>query len=499
MFENIDLSKISELLLYNPAEPLIFSTSLFLFLFFVFLGVYRLFGKNKNFRLFWIILFSLYFYYKSAGFYFILLIVSAITNFLFGRWIASTDKFPIKRLYLLLALITNLGLLAYFKYTNFIFQIVADISQSHLDPLAIFLPIGISFYTFKSLNYVFDVYYDTLTPTKSFRDFCVFVFFFPNILAGPIDRASDFLPQVEKDISISREDLGRATLLIITGLIKKVIIADYIGLNFIDRVFDMPARYTGFENLMAVYGYTLQIYCDFSGYTDLALAVALMMGFKMMDNFNNPFKANSIADFWRRWHLSLSKWLLDYLFRPIQIQFRNLRIYGNIIGLLITFLLCGLWHGAGWNFILWGLLHGFFMSFALLIQKPKNKLFSKVGLQNTKVLKVFQIVITFHLVAFSFLFFRLSSLSSISEILNQIFFFFHAEVASQFVEQLPLIFILMLAGYLFHFLPDKVELNAQKFLTWLPWFGKAILIAMVIWIAAQFKSADIQPFIYFQF
>ncbi len=499
MFGNFNLDKIIDLLKYNPNDPLIFSTSLFLFLFLFFLLFYNLFSKSKIVRLAFLIVFSLYFYYKAAGYYVGVLVLSAVVNFFFAKWIGSTENFTWKRIHLALSVIVNIGILGYFKYTNFILQIFSDISSQQIDPLAIFLPIGISFYTFKSLNYVFDVYLDTLRPTKSLGDFAVYVFFFPNLLAGPIDRASDFLPQLNQELFLSKEDLGKATFLIIAGLIKKVVIADYISINFVDRIFDFPLRYTGVENLLAVYGYALQIYCDFSGYSDMAIGIALFLGFKLMDNFNAPFKATSIADFWRRWHISLSKWLLDYLFRPIQLKFRNLRMVSNIIAIAVTFLICGLWHGAGWNFIIWGALHGFMMTISLILQTPKTKLYTFLRIYNTKFLKFFQIIITFHFIAFSFLIFRAPDLNVIGEMLDQIFNFFHADVFFQFVEKLPIIFGLMLTGFVFHFLPVKLEISVQKLIADIPLAGKAILLVVFIWIAAQFKSADIQPFIYFQF
>lgn len=506
MFQNFSFDKIPELLKYNPNYPLFFSAALFLFFFFAVLLFYNLFSKNKNARIFLLIIFSLYFYYKVVGFYFAILIVSAVFNFYLTKWMSTYENFTKKRLVLILILIINLGILGYFKYTNFILGIFNDITKGNIEPLAIFLPIGISFYTFKSLNYVFDVYLDTLKPAESLRDFCLFLFFFPNLLAGPIDRASEFLPQINKEPFISKSDLGKAVFLIAAGLFKKVVIADYISLNYVDRIFDFPLRYTGLENLIAVYGYALQIYCDFSGYSDMAIGIALLLGFKLMDNFNSPFKATSVADFWRRWHISLSKWLLDYLFRPIQFKYRNLRVYGNMIAVFITFLLCGLWHGAGWNFILWGALHGFFMSFALLVQKPKNTLYTKLGIINSgkpslreKFLKFFQVIITFHLVAFSFLVFRANDISMVGEVLSQIFNFFHGEIISQFIEKLPLISVLIVLGYVFHFMPLPVENKMKNLIAEMPWFGKALILATAIWIAAQFKSANIQPFIYFQF
>lgn len=496
---DFDLNKILELLKFIPDDPLIFSTSLFLILFFFFLLFYNIFSKNNTLRIGLLILFSFYFYYKSAGVYAIILIVSAVVNFFFGKWIANTEKFSLKKFYLLLTLIVNLGILGYFKYTNFIIQIINDIGNYQISALDIFLPIGISFYTFKSLNYVFDIYLDTLKPTNSFRDFCLYVFFFPNILAGPIDRAADFLPQINKELYLTDRELGRAIFLIILGLLKKVVIADYISLNFVDRVFDFPLRYTGVENLLAIYGYVLQIYCDFSGYSDMAIGIALMLGFKLMDNFNYPFKATSIANFWRRWHISLSKWLLDYLFRPLQMKYRNLRVFGNMIAIFITFLLCGLWHGAGWNYIYWGAMHGFMMSFSLLVQKPKTKLFTLLKVNNTKFLTFFQTVITFHLIALSFMVFRSQDFQTVLDMLEQIFTFFNSEIFFQFIEKLPLIFGLIFIGYLFHFLPSSLEIKIINSIAKLPIIGKVILLVIAIWIAAQFKSADIQPFIYFQF
>lgn len=499
MLTNISLEKIFDLLKHDPFDPLIFSTSLFLFLFFFFILLYNVFSKHKSFRLGLIIVFSLYFYYKTAGYYAGILVVSALINFYFAKWIAATGNFNIKRFFLSLTVIINLGLLGYFKYTNFVIQIINDIGSGHIEPLAIFLPIGISFYTFKSLNYVFDVYFDTLKPTNSFRDFSVYVFFFANILAGPIDRASDFLPQVNQEPFLSKEDLGKAIFLISAGLLKKVMIADYISLNFVDRIFDFPLRYTGVENLLAIYGYTLQIYCDFSGYSDMAIGIALLLGFKLMDNFNSPFKATSVADFWRRWHISLSKWLLDYLFKPVQIKFRNLRMFGNIIALFVTFLLCGLWHGAGWNFIVWGAMHGFMMSFALLVQKPKDKLYTLLKIKNTKFLRFFQTIITFHLIALSFLVFRVPDYQGFKDVIDQIFTFFHSEVFFQFVERMPIIFGLIMIGYLFHFMPVAAESKIKKIISGLPVIAKALLLVIVVWVAVQFKSADIMPFIYFQF
>jgi len=499
MLGNIQFDKIFDLLKFNPADPLIFSTSLFFFLLCGFLFLYNLMAKYKNARLMLIILFSLYFYYRSAGYFAGILIISAIVNFLFGRFIHSEQRSGLRRLYLILAIIINIGILAYFKYTNFIIQIINDVQNSQIEPLNIFLPIGISFYTFKALSYIFDIYMEMMEPTKSFRDFCVFVFFFPNIQLGPIERASNFLPQVENEYELTKADLGKAFFLICAGLIKTVVVNDYLGANFVSQIFDWPERYTGFQNLLATYGYSLQLYCDFSGYSDLAIGIALLFGFKLMDNFNAPFRATSVADFWRRWHISLSRWLLDYLFKPLQIKFRNLKMFSNIIGLFITFIICGLWHNAGWNFILWGALHGFYMSVGVLLQKPKQFVYKKLNIQNTLFLKIVQGIVTFHLIAFSFLVFRFSDLSKVKAVLTQIFTYFHGEIYLQFIEKLPLISALIALGFIFHFTPAKAEEKIKTVIGNMPLAGKILLLTLVIYIAAQFKSANPLFPSYFQY
>ncbi|NOX67475.1 MAG: MBOAT family protein [Chlorobi bacterium] len=498
MFD-LDFQKISSLLSFSPNDPLMFGSGLFLFLFFFLLLFYRLFANSKNARILLLIVFSLYFYYKASGLFFLLLILNAAANFQFGKWMGDATEQSKKRMILVLSLIFNLGILGYFKYTNFFVEIVGNIQSGSFDPVDIILPIGISFYTFKSLSYVIDIYLEMMKPTKSFRDFSLFVFFFPNILAGPIDRASKFLPQVQQDYNITRRDIAMGLMLIMMGLVKKIMIADYIGLNFVDRVFEVPLRFTGVENLLAVYGYTLQLYADFSGYSDIAIGIALLLGFKLMENFNYPFKAKSIADFWRRWHISLSSWLLDYVFRPLQINFRNWRVAGNIASLIITFTLIGLWHGANWAFIVWGLLHGVYMSIGLLTRKSKNNIFNKLKLADTKLLGFGQIFITFNLVAFSFLFFRADSFETALNILNQMFFFFKPEVFSQFIAGYTPTFILIAFGFLFHFLPGSLLDKSVSVLEGMPLVVQALILAVVIWSVVQVQYADLQPFIYFQF
>lgn len=495
----IDFTKLPGLFLFNPNDPLLFGSSLFLFLFFALLIFYRIFAKSNNTRILVLITFSLYFYYMAGGVFLLLLILNAILNFYFGKWMGNTNVENKKRNYLLLALLFNLGLLVYFKYSNFFIQLLNDINLGQFELLDIILPLGISFYTFKSLSYILDIYLEAMEPTESFRDYFLFVTFFPNILSGPIDRAAKFLPQINKSYSLTRKEIAMGLMLIMMGLIKKIMIADYISLNFVDRVFDSPTRFTGVENLLAVYGYALQLYCDFSGYSDIAIGIALLLGFKLMENFNYPFKAKSISDFWKRWHISLSSWLLDYVFRPLQMTLRYWRKAGNITALVITFVLVGFWHGASWAFLVWGLLHGLYMAIGLLVQGPKRKFYNKYNLTNSKILGGIQIFITFNLVAFSFIFFRASNFESALDVISQILFFFKPAVFIQFIEGFTPTFILLILGFLFHFLPSSLGDKIAEELSKLNIFVQAIIFTFVIWVVTQVQSADLQPFIYFQF
>ena len=361
---DIDWQLVAGQLMYDPKSPMIFSTGVFLFLFLGFTLIYNLLGKQTTLRLLFVTLFSYYFYYKSSGFYFFLLLVVSLSDFLIALLIdrnnqrhatdqAAPERKPfVNRLLLGLSLLVDIGILIYFKYTNFFGSCWANITGGTWDMLDIFLPVGVSFFTFQSLSYTFDVYRGKLQPLRNFLDYAFFVSFFPQLVAGPIVRAKDFIPQIRQPLFVSNDMFGRAIFLILCGLIKKAVISDYISVNFIDRVFDQPLLYTGVENLFAIFGYTLQLYCDFSGYSDMAIGIALLLGFKFPKNFDAPFKAQSMTEVWRRWHISLSSWLKDYVY----ISFGGNR-HGKVrqyVNLMLTMLIGGLWHGAAFTFILWG-------------------------------------------------------------------------------------------------------------------------------------------------
>ncbi|MDX5320333.1 MAG: MBOAT family protein, partial [Bacteroidota bacterium] len=356
LIEQLDIHKIQGLFVYNAKAPMVFSSGLFLLLFLSFFGVYILIQKRQRLQIVYTLLFSLFFYYKSSGFYFWVLLLSTLIDYQIGNALYREVKVNRRKLLLALSLISNLGILAYFKYTDFGIRNLNALAGTDFKELNIFLPVGISFYTFQTLSYSIDIYRRQLTPAKNILDFGFFVCFFPQLVAGPIVRAADFIPQIYKRLELSKEDLGKAMILICGGLFKKVVISDYISVNFVDRVFDNPLLYSSVENILAMYGYAVQIYCDFSGYSDMAIGLSLLMGFHLPDNFNSPYQSTSITEFWRRWHISLSSWLRDYLYIPLGGNRKGkARTY---INLLLTMLIGGLWHGASWKFVVWGGIHG---------------------------------------------------------------------------------------------------------------------------------------------
>lgn len=489
----LDIHKLKQLFLYNPDEPLIFNSGLFLFLFAGFLWIYIILSKTHRPKLIFVTLFSLYFYYKSSGGYFILLIFATAIDFTLAKLIYHSKDEWQRKFYIIITLVVNLGMLGYFKYTNFLFDAFFSFGGVDYQPMDIFLPVGVSFFTFQSLSYTLDIYRGNLKPVDNILDYAFFVSFFPQLVAGPIVRASDFLPQIYKPTIVTADMFGRGIFLIGCGLFKKAVISDYISINFVDRVFDAPALYSGLENLFAVYGYALQIYCDFSGYSDMAIGIALLLGFRFPLNFDSPYQSKNITEFWRRWHISLSTWLRDYLYISLGGNRKGqVRTYANQ---MITMLLGGLWHGASWRFIIWGALHGA----ALSLHKLYRSRFPKASVRDLPFKNFLSVLLTFHFVCFCWIFFRASSMASVGEMLNQIFFHFNIQIFSEFLSGYKVVMMLMVIGYLLHFIPKEAELAAQETITNMPLAGKAAFMLSVILLVIQTKSAGIQPFIYFQF
>jgi alginate O-acetyltransferase complex protein AlgI len=486
----LDPGKLFNTLFYNFKEPLLFNSGFFLFWFLLFLIFHQIVHKNRNGKILYITVFSLYFLYKASGIYFLCLVFTSFVDFYLAHLIHQTEEKRKKKLYLILSLVSNFALLGYFKYTNFFISTLNSVGGFDFAFHNIFLPIGISFYTFQSLSYTLDVYRGELMPVKKYLDFCFCVSFFPHLVAGPIIRASTLIPQLEKEYFITRADFGKAIFLIIAGLIKKAIIADYISINFIDRIFDEPLRYSGIENLFAIYAYALQIYCDFSGYSDMAIGIALLIGFKLPVNFDSPYQSKSITEFWRRWHISLSSWLRDYLY--ISLGGNRKGKIRQYINLMLTMLLGGLWHGASWKFVLWGAWHGILLAIEKMFNVPawvKKNIFTKV----------FGVIFTFHLVCFSWIFFRADSFEKAVQAIKQIMFNFDSQIFFQLISGYKEVFFLLILGFILHFAPKSMEAKMEGYITRTPLLAKAFLVVFVIWLVIQVKSSDIQPFIYFQF
>lgn len=490
--------KLQAMLAYDSSSPLIFSSGLFLFLFAGFLLLYSAFRRAPTARIVYVILFSLYFYYKSSGIYFLLLLFAATSDFLIARALWRSERPAVRRLWVALSIAVNLGMLGYFKYTNFLVDISNQLfGQGFLQFRNIFLPVGISFFVFQSMSYTIDIYRRQLRPLDNWGDYLFYLSFFPQLVAGPIVRARDFIPQIRQNpVTITRDMFGTGVFLILTGLFKKAVVSDYISLNFVDRIFDEPLLYSGFENLAGIYGYALQIYCDFSGYSDMAIGIALLLGFRFPKNFDAPYKSATITEFWRRWHISLSTWLRDYLYISLGGNRKGrLRTYGN---LLLTMLLGGLWHGAAVRFILWGALHGAALALHKLWLRfvPGAK---ATGGEMHWWSRAAGIFFTFNLVCLGWLMFRAESMQTVSLMLHQIFYNFNAPMIPQVLSGYAGVFALIGAGYLLHLVPGRIDNAVQRLVVHAPLVLQVVMAAAMIWCVMQIKSSDIQPFIYFQF
>ena len=491
---NINADMLLHQLAYDPKSPMIFSSGIFLWLFAGFIVVYAMLNRRDTARIAFVTLFSYYFYYKSSGVYFFLLAVVTCSDYFIGRSIYETRSKSGRKWLVTLSLLVDLSLLGYFKYTNFFGHIWADLSGNVFHDMDIFLPVGISFFSFQSLSYTIDIYRGKIKPLDRLLDYAFYVSFFPQLVAGPIVRASDFIPQIRKPLYVSREMLGMGFWFVVIGLFKKAVLSDYISVNFVERVFADPSLYSGIENLMGVYGYALQIYCDFSGYSDMAIGIALLLGFKFNINFNSPYKSASITEFWRRWHISLSSWLRDYIY--ISLGGNRKGKVRQYLNLLITMFLGGLWHGASWNFVVWGCVHGV----ALCLHKAWRTLLGHAKHYRSRgVRKCFAIVLTFHVVCFSWLFFAGTSFEASVAMLTQIFTNFQPQLITQFVAGYPAVTALMVAGFVLHFLPTRWSERTTVRVAVAPlWVHALLLVLMIVWVV-QVKGSDVQPFIYFKF
>lgn len=632
---------------FDPDSPLLF-TQFYFWAFFAL--VYALFalivnGKSSNRKLHlrnvYLLFVSWFFYYKTSGLFLLLLAFVTLSDWLIARGIGNLSPRPplvgrgkegLRRFLLCLSVIIDLGLLAYFKYAYFFTNFINDLCGTGFRVFDVFayvgngfseagrfsvdtivLPVGISFYIFQVISYTADVYRGRIKPVKNILDFGFYVSFFPQLVAGPIVRAEEFIPQLYKPFRLSRRVFGMAVFWIINGLAKKIILSDYLAVNLIDRVFDNPLLFSGFENLFALFAYSLQVYADFSGYTDIAIGVAMLMGFYLPMNFDSPYKSKSPQEFWRRWHMSLGRWLKTYLYIPLggnrsigfgtyfwlsvialvsaaltgwwlQIlipfalfivavaiihrqmvngKWSNSKLLYSNLNSFITQVLGGLWHGASWNFIIWGGINGIGMivnkiwremnwhvrfasmtvlTFGLVFMDyrynlPAWRLFavwsaivwfgtairyvywllthdrtlpSSIVHCASSLASAWAVLQTFTFITFTRLFFRSGSnldpatanevaWATAKNMVNQIGGAWNNAIIPEFLWEYKGVVAMFVAGMIIHWLPTDWKRRYRLWFAAMPLWLMVIAVVLAIVVIYQFVTADMQPFIYFQF
>lgn len=477
---------LREYLLYSTKEPWFFTEFSFLFTFGIFLFFYALLFTQNALRKIYVIAFSLFFYYKSSGPYLLLFVFQIIVDFLFARKIEKEEGSS-RQIWATTAVLFSLSFLLYFKYPNFILENTNWLLLTHFEPVDLFLPIGISFYTFQSISYVVDVYRGEIRSSRSFLDYAFYMTFFPHLVAGPIVRAKDFLGQINSPENLDARRYKESLFRIVTGLIKKLLIADYLG-KYVDMVFQNPTFYSGGENLLGALSYSFQIYFDFSGYSDIAIGLALLVGYRLKENFENPYGASNVTEFWRKWHISLSTWLRDYVYIPMGGNRKG--TFNTYLFLLITMLVGGFWHGASWQFVCWGAAHGL----ALALHKAVHKY-----LPDGQWMDFIGGIFTFSFVTFCWIFFRASNFDTALLILNQMatatseldfrgFWFSRNELA-----------ILLVALLSWTIIPGNWKAKLFEWTFYVPSFFWFFILLAALQLIIQFRDTLVQPFIYFQF
>lgn len=544
---------------FDANHPLVFTQLDFWIFFLLVLAVFSYIHKYKLTRSVFLFLTSLFFYFKTSGLLVLLLISSIVVNYFIGQGLGNTQSSLKKKGYVTLSVIFNLLILGYFKYAYFFTESFNEMFNTQYEVFNVFarmgnslfgngtfvdiivLPVGVSFFTFQSISYVVDIYRKEVAPVKNFFDYAFFVSFFPQLVAGPIVRARDFIPQIRQPYQLNKQDFSWSIMQIVKGFIKKIVLADYIAVHFIDKVVDAPEAFPGFISIIAMWGYSLQIYGDFSGYTDIAIGTSRLMGFKLLENFNSPYKAINVADFWRRWHKSLGSWLRDYLYIPLggnrgggigtyiativilifmifitqwywllfiymgllalYIGFSLLfpafkRYVHRDLNLIITMVIGGLWHGASENFVMWGAMNG-----AALILYNHWKKISPYENATSWVVRFWRILFTFNFITFTRIWFRLEDDGAPATMLGQIWnhFDLNTETFQTLMTGFDTALYVMIFGFILHWLPSKTKSFGEKKFSNLPMYIQSIVVAILIVIIYQAFSDGFKPFVYFQF
>jgi len=519
---------IKHIFAFNSDSPLLF-TQLYFWVFFtvIYLGFALIVGgkdqRRIHLRNIYLMFVSWFFYYKTSGSFLAILMTVTITSYATAFWIERAKARSRRAwaiLWMVVSIVIDLGFLFYYKYAYFGVDVFNSIFGTHYSIVdTILLPVGISFYTFQVLSYTVDVYRGHVKTVRNFFDYSMYVSFFPQLVAGPIVRASEFIDQLYRPYHMTHRQMGLGVFWILNGLAKKIILSDFIAVNFVDRVFDNPMLFSGFENFFAVFAYSLQVYADFSGYTDIAIGVALLMGFYLPKNFDSPYKSKNPQEFWRRWHQSLSRWLKSYVYIPlggnrtIMGKKTNRMLAGNVNS-FATMLIGGLWHGASWNFVIWGALNGIGMIIAKCWHALKETVGIEAQIQSHRIVKkvddVVCIALTFTFITFTRLFFRASSnldpasanetaWRTAKQMMGQIIGAWDSSIIPMFLWEYRKVVLLFVIGMVIHWLPAKFKQWYRINFALLPWWLMAVVVVVVVFIVYQFITADLQPFIYFQF
>lgn len=457
--------------------------------YFVFLvAVFALYWPVSRFRTLTLalVLFANYFFYAKWDLFYLALIPAvASCDYVFGLGLQYSKTPVVRRILVTASILMNLGMLASIKYVPFFLSNWSAITGRPAPEWHWTLPLSLSFYVFQALTYTIDLYRRDSKGTRSYLAHLTAVSFFPTAIAGPITRVSSLIEQFEKPKRLDPADGGRALFLIGMGLMKKLLIADYLGASLVNRVFDFPNLYSGAETLVAVYAYALQIYYDFSGYTDIAMGSALLLGIRLPQNFNAPYAAENVADFWRRWHITLSNWLRDYLYFSLPGKRSKVMTYFN---LFLTMVIGGLWHGASWTFVVWGALHGLGLVVVRLWQ-------IKTGTAKaTGVWHYVSIFVTFQFVCFAWIFFRATSFENAMLILSRIGSL--SVSAANLSAPLLLIFAI---GILAHYIPKAWYEYSQQLFIRAPFYAQAAALAMLVVGLQYVAQTGATPFIYNKF
>ncbi|HHX60061.1 MAG TPA: MBOAT family protein [Epulopiscium sp.] len=483
---------------------MIFNSLQYMIFFPIVVGLYFL----MPYRFRWVVLLasSYYFYMAWKPVYILLIIFSTVINYFVGLMMGKTNDDLKRKKYLMLTLVSNLFLLFLFKYFNFFNGSAKTVLEYlnlpfYLPQFKLLLPMGISFYTFQTLSYSIDIYRGTIRPEKHLGIFALYVTFFPQLVAGPIERSENLLPQFREHHDFDYKLVTNGLKLMAWGLFKKVVIADRVSV-LVNVVYNDVYTYTGFPLIFATLLFAFQIYCDFSGYSDMAIGSAQVMGFRLMENFKRPYFSRSISEFWKRWHVSLSTWFMDYVYIPLGgNRVVKWRWYYN---LLITFLVSGLWHGANWTFVAWGALHGLYQIIGISTRNMRERFVRLIKLDKLPFLhKLIQVMITFTLVCFSWIFFRANSITEAIYVIKNMFVGSFENLYDQALLlgldsfQLKLAIISIGVMELGHLIQEKISIRAlietkPMIVRWLLYY------ILIMWIMI-FGSFGSQEFIYFQF